>query len=137
MDENPFVATTTPAIERANRLIAVRSHPGFLDILRISQDLISEADEACRSYPGWDLQQILVLKVRMQCAQEHHKMLLAKIQDAVDDGVAEAKRQMDAAILKTKTPAEIVEQGDYVRQAVLTKFDEMDSRASGSFGPKD
>ena len=129
MSESPFVPVTTPTIERANRLISVRTNPGFLDILRISQEIVNSAADIVRDYPGWDLQQLLVLKVRSQVAKEHHDMLFAKINEAIRAGVDE----MNASNLPEKTPTEVLEQGDLVRQQVLTKFDEMESRSAGSY----
>jgi hypothetical protein len=129
----PFVPTTTPNIERANRLISLRSNPGFLDLLRLSQELVDEAVETCSDYPGWDPQQMVVLKVRQQCAKEHHRMILVKINDAIQSGVDEMKSHLAANTLPEKTAEEAVDQGDYVRQETLKKFDEFDSRPAGSF----
>ena len=127
----PFVQTTTPAIDRANRLISVRANPGFLDIMRISLDLIQNAVETCSGYPGWDPQQMVVLKIRMQTAKEHHEMLFAKIQEAIRDGIEESRAQVSS--LPAKTAAEAVDQGDFVRQKVLESFEQYDSRPAGSF----
>jgi hypothetical protein len=128
---SPFVATTTAAIERANRLMGVRAHPGFLDIIRIEQELIQEAVDACIDYAGWDQQMIMLLKVQMQIAKQHHKTLLYRINQAIEQGVAEAKEQVDN--LPQKTAAEAVDQGDLVRQQVLERFEEFDSRPGGSY----
>ncbi len=135
----PFVAITTPTIERANRLMHVQTLPGFLDIIRISQELVKDADTACADYGGWDPQQIVVLKVRMQAAREHHALLLKKIKDAIEAGILEQKAAMESA---KPTPEEIrsaIEQGDLVRQAVLTKFDQKDAeqRTAGSYDTED
>jgi hypothetical protein len=127
----PFVPTTTPNIERANRLISLRAHPGFLDILRITQEQVQEAVDACSNYPGWDTQQILVLQVRQKCATEFHQMLLARVNDAIQMGIDESRANV--ASLPEKSVAEAVDQGDYVRQKALEKFDEFDSRPAGSF----
>jgi hypothetical protein len=127
----PFVQTTTLAIDRANRLISLRANPGFLDLMRISQDLIQSAVDTCSDYPGWDPQVMVVLKVRMQAAKEHHQLLFSKIQDAISDGVEESRAQV--ASMSAKTAAEAVDQGDYVRQKVLETFDQYDSRPAGSF----
>jgi nucleoid DNA-binding protein len=135
----PFIAITTPTIERANRLMHVQTLPGFLDIIRISQELVKDADDACADYGGWDPQQIVVLKVRMQAAREHHALLLKKIKDAIEAGILEQKAAMESA---KPTPEEIrsaIEQGDLVRQAVLTKFDQKDAeqRTAGSYDTED
>jgi hydroxyethylthiazole kinase-like sugar kinase family protein len=127
----PFVPTTTPAIERANRLISLRTHPGFLDILRLSQELVDSATAILVNYGGWDKDQITVLKVRAQAAKEHHELLIAKINDAIQDGIAEGRAQ--AETLPTKTAEESVDQGDYVRQKMMQKFEELDTRPSGSY----
>src|ERR1700688_5208476 len=89
----PFVPTTTPNIERANRLMALRAHPGFIDFLRLSEELVRDAADICADYPGWDAQQIVVLKVRMQCAKEHHQMLISKMQEAIQAGIEEGRAQ--------------------------------------------
>lgn len=124
-----YAGETTPTIERANRLISVRSNPGFRDIVQISLDLVKSAADMCADYPGWDPQQIVMLKVRMQCAKEHHEILLANINEAIRAGLEEAR----TATLPQKTVVEAAEQGDYVRQAVLQKFEEIEGRAAGSY----
>lgn len=127
---NPVV-TATDHIQRANRLISLRAHPGFLDLLQISRDLVAVAVENCSGYPGWDPQQMMVLKIRQQSATEHHEMLIAKVLEAIRIGIDAAAAQPAV----TTTAAEAVDQGDYVRQAVLTKFKEKDdeNRIPGSY----
>ena len=128
---SPFEQTTTPAIERANRLMGLRAHPGFPDAIRLIQELVQEAVDTCTTYPGWDTQMILVLKVRMQEAAELKGAFLGRINDAIQQGLDEAKTLLPT--LPAKTADEILDQGDLVRQRVLQTFDEMDSRPSGSF----
>jgi len=129
---NPFEPTTTPTIDRANRLTSLKNHPGFLDLLCISKDLVNTATAALIDFGGWDAQQIMVLKARAQAAKEHHDLLIAKVHDAIRDGIAESQ----ASSFPEKTAEEAVAQGDYVRQAALQKFDDMDTRAAGSFEPE-
>jgi hypothetical protein len=128
---NPFPQTTTPAIERANRLISLKNHPGMMDLLQLSQEMVDYAQAASTDYPGWDTQQMVVLKVRAQAAKEHHQALINKLLGAIQDGVNE-QRALSAA-LPTKTAEEVLEHGDYTRQEVLKKFDEYDSRIPGSY----
>lgn len=128
---SPFQTTTTPNIERANRLISVRSNPGFLDILRISQEIVDNQTACIVDYPGWDKDQMTVLKVRAQCSKEHHQLLLAKINEAIQLGVAEASSQVFN--LPEKTAEEAVDQGDFVRQRVLEHFEDQDNRPAGSY----
>ena len=127
----PFVPEATPAMDRANRLISLRQHPGFLDVLRISQEIVQSAADQCADFPGWDPLQITILKVRMQVAKEHHQLLIGKINDAIHTGLAEAAAL--ASSLPVKTPQEMLDQGDYVRQQVLKTFDGMESRSAGSY----
>ena len=127
----PFVPTTTFLIERANRLISLRAHPGFIDLLRISQELVDEATAVSIDYGGWDPQQIVVLKSRAQAAKEYHSRLIGKVMEAIRDGMEDASA--NASILPEKTPGEALEQGDYVRQKMLEKFDDMDARPAGSY----
>lgn len=128
MSSSPFVATTTPNIDRANRLMALRQHPGFADLIRLSQDMVQSAVDNCSNYPGWDPQQIVVLKVRQQTATEYHSLLLARISEVIQSGVEEMRAQIAAGSAPEKSVSDIVDQGDRVRQAVLTKFEEMDKQ---------
>ncbi len=120
-------------IDRANRLMGLRTHPGFADLFRISQEIVALLTATTIDYPGWDVQQLMVLKSRAQAAKEHHDLLFGKMNDAIRDGV---QAQAAATNLNEKSPREILEQGDLVRQEVLTKFEQMDgqeSRLPGSY----
>lgn len=127
----PFESTTTPVIDRANRLISLKTHPGFLDVLRISQELAKTANDILVNYPGWDPQQVMVLKVRAQAAKEHHELLISKIQEAIHDGIVESSSAFPAR--EEKSPEAMLEQGDFVRQKVLEKFENLDLRPAGSY----
>jgi|SRR5579864_1308075 len=126
------VQTILPVIERANRLMGLRANPGFADAWRISKDMADEAGRISITYPGWDPQQIMVLKARAQAALEHHELFFAKIKEAIAEGIQAQAAQSN---LTEKTPAEILEQGDYVRQEVLARFSDLDSenRPAGSY----
>jgi hypothetical protein len=128
----PTVQTPASAIDRANRLLSLRANPGFADARRISKDMADEAGRISITYPGWDPQQIMVLKARAQAALEHHELFFSKIQEAIREGV---QAQANHATLSEKTPTEILEQGDYVRQEVLAHFSDLDSetRSPGSY----
>ena len=119
-------------VERANRLLGLHANPGFADAWQISKDMADEAGRISITYPGWDPQQIMVLKARAQAALEHHELFFAKIKEAIREGIEAQAAQTN---LHEKTPAEILEQGDYVRQEVLARFSEMDgeTRAPGSY----
>lgn len=129
----PFVPTTTPTIERANRLMGLRSHPGYLDLVRLINELVQESIDATSEYPGWDPNVIVILKVKQQAASEFPKALTIKINNAIDAGLSEAKAQVETASAPPMTAADAVDQGDYVRQRVLQTFEEMDNRVPGSY----
>ena len=129
---NPLEPTASYNIERANRLMALRVHPGFSDLVRISQSLVDEATAIAIDFAGWDAQQISILKARAQAAKEHHALLFAKMTEAIREGVEE---QAASANLPDKSVREVLETGDLVRQEVLTKFSDLDqeSRLPGSY----
>jgi hypothetical protein len=120
---NPLEPTASYNIERANRLMALRVHPGFSDLVRLSFEIVNSLSANAIDYPGWDKDQLMLLKVRAQTAKEHHDLLFANISEAIREGVQE---QAASADLPTKSVTEILETGDYVRQEVLTKFSELD-----------
>jgi hypothetical protein len=120
---SPFEQNDTPTIELANRLLSLRAHPGFRDLVHLSQTMVDEAARIAITYPGWDPQQMIVLKSRAQAALEHHELLFAKITEAIRAGVQE---QAASSTMPEKPVSEILETGDYVRQEVLTKFNELE-----------
>jgi hypothetical protein len=129
---SPYVSITTPTIERANRLLSLKTHPGFNDIIRLSEEIIAETVEICNNYPGWDKDQMALLFTKQQAAKGHHQRLLYKINEAIEMGTND-QREL-APTLPSKSAEEIIEQGDFVRQEVLTKFAEMDdNRIPGSY----
>lgn len=130
---SPFVPATTPAIERANRLLGLRAHPGWADLIQLSRELVQEQVDNCSRYPGWDAQQIVVLKVRQQCATEYHEILLTqRVNAAIQAGIEE---QHAAQNIPQKSAAEALDHGDLVRQEILTRFAALDEdmRPAGSY----
>lgn len=130
------VQETTPNIERANRLASLKANAGYLDLIRLSQQMVNNAIEMCMNYPGWDAQQIVILKVRMQAAKEHHLALFNSVDNAIREGVTEATILAGG---QKPTAAEVLDTADWVRKEVLSKFESMDSdlRAAGSYPPGD
>jgi hypothetical protein len=128
---NPIADSSTPAISRANRLMSLRSNPGFQDLLQISLQLAKEAADVSIDYPGWDSQQIAVLKSRAQGSKEHHYELLRRIQAAIEAGLAEGRAIKEQ--LPHMSAEEALETGDFVRQEMLKHFEEEDNRPAGSY----
>lgn len=128
---NPIPSSSTPAIDRANRLMSARSNPGFQDIIHISLALVKEAADISIDYPGWDPMQIAALKNRAQGSKAHHDELLRRIQAAIQDGITEGRVLRDT--LPNVSAEQALETGDFVRQEVLKKFEETDNRPAGSY----
>lgn len=124
----PFLPPTPLLTERSNRLAAVRALPGFVEILRISAQLVDEATATSVDYPGWDMQQSFVLKARAQAAKEHHEMLFTRIEQAIRDGVAEAAEKKDLQTDKTK---DTIRDADELREEILSTVSD-DMRVAGS-----
>lgn len=132
---------TTPAIEKANRLLGLRAHPGFTDVVRLSQDLCEEAAKAVADFPGWDPMMIVILKVRLQVAREYHDMFFNRINDKIAEGIAEAKSRDEMLVERAKTESDRIQEAaaaldsaDLVRVEVLKQFNEMDEmRPAGSY----
>lgn len=132
----PFVPVTTPTIERGNRLLAIRQHPGFNDLIRIGQDLVQEAMEQSRDFGGWDPQQIAILKARHQAAYEYHVRFLARIQAYIEQAITEVRAAQNENPKAEPTAQEILDNGDFVRQEMLKRFEQMDkedNRPAGSY----
>lgn len=126
----PFAAPVTPGIERANRLMAIKAMPGYVEIMRISVGLVKMATDQLVEFPGWDEKQIAVLKARAQAATEHHKLLFSSVDDAIRDGVTEASEKKDLHSNESKA---ILNESDRVRAEVLAHTPEEDMRVAGSY----
>lgn len=129
---SPYIPTTTPVIEQANRLMGLTAHPGFNDLVRISQMLRDNAIAQVVDYPGWDPQEVMVLKARAQAAKEHHMLLLSTIRDTIEKGIM-ASQEAQADVLSRATADEALAHGDLVRQKVLERFTELETRPAGSY----
>jgi hypothetical protein len=121
MSTQPFEPRTTENIERANRLLSFRDSPAYNEVFRICQQLIEEARANQRNFHGWDSQQIVALAIRVQVAEEFHEQLFARMGEFITTGIMEAKGHLGA-----------LEQSDALRERVLSRAAEYDSRVPGS-----
>lgn len=128
----PLPITSTVAIDRGNRLLSLRNHPGFLDLIRISLDLVQEAGEAEKRFDGWDPMQIIARRERVKGAELHHQALFQRLQEAINEGYLEAQNLSTGV---QKSAAEVIEQHDYMRQRVLQQMGDFESRVAGSYDP--
>ena len=118
-------------MERANRLVSLRSHPGFKDLIQIALDMAGEAEEKLTSFNGWDPAAISAIAVASQISRRFQQELMRRIQAAINDGILEAKTLANQ--LPEKTAADLLDQSDFVRRKALEMFDEMDNRVAGSY----
>lgn len=81
----------------ANRMLALKNSPGFHDLRLLVGMLEKEASETSRDYPGWDPQQIVILKVRAQVAHEMAMEIFARIEGAIANAKGLPGFQMDGA----------------------------------------
>lgn len=77
-----------PEVALSRRLMSVRNTPGFLDVLRISQQIVDSATAIVVDYGGCKGEEIMLLKIRAQAAKEHHALLISKINAAIEAGIA-------------------------------------------------
>jgi hypothetical protein len=133
----PTILDSSDAVALGNRLHALKQSPGYGDLYRISDTLVKKAVSALVEYPGWDQQQIAILKSRAQAATEHHAMLFSLVNEALVDASREADSHAEKEASR-RTPREVVEEADELRAASLYAFDGLDeiiqdSRPAGSF----
>lgn len=69
---------------RGNRLLHLTTSPGFNDLRQIISELVQEAADASADFPGWDSEQIVMLKVRHQTAKEFAQQIFNRLNSAID-----------------------------------------------------
>lgn len=127
----PMPVISTPAIERANRLISLRAHPGFVDLIQITLDMAREAEEKLTNFNGWDAAAIAAIAVASQVSRRYQQELARRVQEAINEGILEARNLQSQ--LPEKTAGQLLDQSDFVRQRALEMFSEMDNRLPGSY----
>lgn len=75
---------------RGNRLMHLATSPGFNDLKQIMTQLVQEAADASTNFPGWDTQQIVMLKVRHQTAKEMSEQLFNRLNFIIDSSATPA-----------------------------------------------
>jgi hypothetical protein len=84
---------------RGNRLLHLATSPGFNDLRQIVRELVQEAADMSADFPGWDAQQIVMLKVRHQCAKEIEQQIFARLNFIIDSSATpEHNPQRDSTI---------------------------------------
>jgi hypothetical protein len=129
--QNPFQPDTTLSIDIANRLHSLRAHPGFYDLVRISEETVKEAEEAFVNFTGWDKEELAARSLAFRSANKHHQRLWEKVEAAITNGIEEARQARDEADPYNKETADMA---DNLRTAVLRKHSEAyDTRVPGTY----
>ncbi len=133
--DKPFEARTTLAIDIANRLLSLKGHPGFVDLVRISEQTVKAAEDALVNFEGWDRDELAARSIAFRAAKRSHEMLFVNMAVAIQTGIEEAARIRDA----NATPGalfskEAADCSDELRAMVLQLGkNEYDTRVPGSF----
>jgi hypothetical protein len=129
--------STSDAIARGNRLHILKQSPGFADLYRISEMLVKHATDALVNYPGWDQQQISVLKSRAQALSEHHVQLFSMVNEALAEARQESESILEQEASKRSTREAVLEADELRGDSMLALegFEKSitDSRPAGSF----
>jgi hypothetical protein len=132
--ERPFEQRTTLTIDKANRLIALKAHPGFNDLVALSEQTVKLAEEALVGYEGWDRDELNARSIAFRAAKRSHEMLFGRMAHAIQQGIEEA-----AAVRDSGAPgdfsAEAADMADQLRVRVLQHMDETkyETRIPGTY----
>ena len=130
----PFEPRTTLTVDRANRLMGLKAHPGFNDLVRLSEETVRAAEAAVTEYSGWDKDELVARSIAFRAAKRSHEMLFTRMAQAIQDGVAETLQQRSEQPL-TFDAREADAMAEDLRAEVLRQIDEQnyDTRVSGTY----
>jgi hypothetical protein len=134
--ERPFEARTTLTIDKANRLIALRAHPGFNDLVALSEQTVKLAEDALVGYEGWDRDELNARSIAFRAAKKSHEMLFGRMAHAIQEGIEEAAAVRDAnATSGDPYSRDAADMADELRAKVLQHIDETryDTRIPGTY----
>lgn len=118
-------------IDRGRRLFDLRQTPGYQDLYRISEELVARATDTALRFGGWDKDQKSTLLDRAKTALEHHEALFAEIDKAVRAANEEHEDQL-VREAGERQPEDASAEADALREAALSKFEELEKQLSGS-----
>lgn len=101
----------------ANRLVLLKSSPGFNDLVGIVKELELEATASLVDFAGWDKDQIASLKSRAQAAKELCHEIFIRIDERILAGASSSNTRVESA------------QADTLRNTIL----EADTRIPGTY----
>jgi hypothetical protein len=125
----PFEPRTTMTIDRANRLMGLKSHPGFQDLVALSLETVRLAEAAVTDYQGWDKDELVARSIAFRAAKKSHEMLFYKMATVIEEGVLEATQKR-----QNNNDADADAMAEELKVEVFRQLDErFDSRVGGSF----
>jgi hypothetical protein len=131
-DINPYAPRTTMTIDRANRLIGLKSHPGFNDFVALINEVVKVAEDAFVSYEGWDNEELVARSIAFRAAKKFEEQLLTRMGGLIQAGIAEAMMARDAN--PQANNADAADGADELRAAILTELDNRyETRVSGTY----
>lgn len=132
---NPIESRTTPYIDRASRLLSLRGHPGFGDLVALSQETVNIARAALVNFEGWDKDELVARSIAYRAAEKSHEMLFVRLAQAIQTGIEEASAVRDAAIPANQYSKEAADMSDELRAQVIQQIDQSnyETRTPGSY----
>lgn len=133
---NPFAPRTTLTIDKANRLLALKSHPGFNDLVALSEQTVKAAEDALVGFEGWDKDELVARSIAFRAAKRSHEMLFGRLVKAIQDGIEEAVAIRDANATPSELfSAEAADMADDLRVKVLQHMDDTkyETRIPGTY----
>lgn len=130
---NPFEARTTLSIDMANRLFALRGQPGFIDLIRLSEETVKVAEDAFVNFDGWDKDELAARSIAFKAARRFHQMLWSRVESVIQGGIEEARQARQEAV-DDPFGKDAADMADNLRVAVLERQSDMyDTRVSGTY----
>jgi len=119
---------STPAIELAQRLRSLSSHPGFRDLIRLSEKTVKVAEDAFVNFEGWDKEELSARSIAFRSAKKFHVSLFQEINWAIEGGIEEARQEQVAG--RDPFGREAADAADNLRNTVLETYD---TRVPGTY----
>ena len=126
----PFEARTTLGIDIANRLYSLKIHPGYHDLVRMSESVVQIAEDAFINFRGWDKDELQARSLAFQAAKRFHTLLFSKVEEAISSGIEELRAAKQEAEPFSR---EVADMADDLRVAALQFADDNETRIPGTY----
>jgi len=121
------------SLDVANRLHALRSQPGYYDLIRLSGECVRVAEDAFVNFEGWDKDELAARSIAFRSAKRFHEMLWMKVESVIQSGIEEARQARENA-MDDPYGKEAADMADSLRAVVLQRqADTYDTRIPGTY----